>query len=179
MTEHLQDKGPFKGKGALGLDISEFAAIEEWQQLVSAFHNLRDAQDRIVDLERFRSKLREMADHTITSFNNAYPSARLRLVKSPDRSNTYLRWRLLNRELSNPRTELDSEHAKLILESLPANVARDWFRFEEYRIQINYYMALVVYEFHRTNDHVDRLIALRKLRQKYSLKEPSKSRDKT
>jgi len=178
VTEHLPDKGPFKGKGALALDIAVFDDITDWRELVTAFRSLKEAQDRLAELASFRERLRTMANAIVESFNFSYPSARLRLCRSPDRANTYLRWRHASRELNMARTELDSREAEKIVAQLPPQVARDWFRFEEYRLQINYYMALVVYEFHRTSDHIDRLVALRRLRATYSLKAPAKSRAK-
>lgn len=178
MTQHPADKGPFKGKGALALDIAVFDDISDWRELVTAFRNLKDAQDRLACLSNFRERLRAMATSIVDSFNFTYPSARLRLCRSPDRANTYLRWRHTSRKLNMARTDLDNAEAEKIVAQLPPQVARDWFRYEEYRLQINYYMALVVYEFHRTTDHVDRLVALRKLRSTYSLKAPAKSRDK-
>ena len=126
-----------------------------------------------------RDRLRHLATLMVESFNFSYPSARLRLVKSPDRANTYLRWRHASRALNVARTELDHVDAQRIIATLPPAVARDWLRYEAYRLQLNYYMALVVYEYHRTRDHIARVVALRKLRQQYSPKAPPKGREKT
>lgn len=179
VTAHAPDKGPFKGKGALALDLTAFDEISDWRELVTAFRNLKDAQDRLGRLTTFRERLRVIATSVVDSFSHSYPSARLRLCRSPDRANTYLRWRHSSRKLNMARTELDSPEAEKIIGQLPPQVARDWFRYEEYRLQVNYYMALVVYEYHRTSDHVERLVALRKLRKTHSLKAPPKSRDKS
>ncbi len=164
MTGYVSDKRPFKGKGAIALDIDVINELSDWRDLVTAFRSINDAQARRSGLEIFRERLRAMATSMIASFNSSYPSARLRLCRSPDRSNTYLRWRLTLRDHNMARTELDSSEAMIIVAQLPADVARDWLRYEEYRIQLNYFMALAVYECQRTSHHIERLQALKQMR---------------
>lgn len=174
VTDDAGHKRPFKGKGAVS--SGALAEIEDWRTLPRPFRSLTDARRHLADIEARRDRLKGLAQAMLDSFKAAYPSARLSLCRSPDRSHTLLRWRHTARHLNMARSELDRPAASAILAELPEAVRRDWIRYEEYRVHLNLYVSLTVYEIDRTRMHIEALTRLRQLRSRYPKTAPEKRR---
>lgn len=134
-------------------EIANLQSLKDLQQLGLSIKNARQILD---DAQYARSKYKAMSIDLINQWKLTYPNALIHLALDKDRSLTYLRWRLRERQYSGARVDLTHELVRDAMDELPREVAEDWIRFDELRITINLYHAKLTYEALRLKDYIDR-----------------------
>ena len=114
-----------------------------------------------------RERIRQAADDLIDWFDSQQPDSPVYLVKSPDRANTYLRWRF--RELMDRRrTELSSDTVIRVLTSLTSSDVNSFLDAEFVRLQLNQFFSINTYALDRLRDFVIHSETLSSLRRRFT-----------
>lgn len=123
-----------------------------------------DASRRLQELEAYRAELNATVHALIKEFRAQYPKGTvpLYLVRSPDKSNTPIRWRLASRV--GPRAELDCPDIKRLVRQMSPAVRNNWLEYEYVRIKLNYVLATTFYELERLRTYLARKAAWRSLK---------------
>ena len=122
-----------------------------WKNL--PMDGVRQAQARLTSLEAREAELKGMAINLMREFRTDYPAGTTEayITRSPDKSQTPLRWRL---SPSTPhgarrRIEITSPEGEIVLEKLCSEDRQRWLAFERWRLHINCSLAPVSYEIAR------------------------------
>ena len=158
------DPTPFKGKGQHTQSLGAICSLNRWPELAQFFTRSIDARARRAEIERARQRLKALGREMVEDFRRTHPRAPFYLCRSPDRANTFLRWRFASPRRAMARSELGDPELSQLLAALPQDARNDILRYEEYRTNLNYLFALLTYECGRLDDHVQRLEVLRQLR---------------
>ena len=168
--------GPsFKGKGAekgpKGRDLVQ-ALDRSQSDCVEACDiprlSVADAKRQILIKRMSRERIRDAALTLIQQFSERNPDAMLQLVRSPDRSNTFLRWRF-RATSDRRRTELGADDAIRILGLLPQPDVLEYFDFEYMRLHINLAFATCTYDMARLENFVALRQSLDNLRRRFGM----------
>lgn len=151
----------FKGKGQrtggqndIGFwpnHIEQVALLEKWDEAV--FVEVDTAASSLdagtMSLERIRHLALRLADE----FKQAWPNSPILLMRSPDRANTFLRWRL-RFGANRGRIEIYSEAGQSILADQSPSFIDYVYHTEAWRIRLNFSIAVAQYSCARLQDFV-------------------------
>jgi hypothetical protein len=114
---------------------------------------IRQAQARLAALEAREIELKGMALDLMREFRTDYPAGTTQayITRSPDKSQTPLRWRLspATPRAARRRIEITSPEGEIVLEKLCSEDRQRWLAFERRRLHINCSLAPVSYEIAR------------------------------
>jgi hypothetical protein len=131
---------------------------ETQERLAGGSDGIETAKARLETLEDRVERLRRQALELVQDFRGRYPegSVPAYITRSPDKSLTPLRWRVLPAESkgSRRRIEITGAEGEAILRRLPAADREIWLDFERRRLDVNTALATASYELARLRAYV-------------------------
>ena len=116
--------------------------------------SIRSAQIELQRLRLARDELRSLGLRLADEFSARQPRAPVYLVRSPDRANTFLRWRY-RKLYDRKRCELSTIETQATLRELPATLRGDILATEYWRVRLNYTLSTQTYVLTRLQGFLD------------------------
>lgn len=137
---------------------------KKWRKEIGFNLSLNEVKLRIFDLEVKRDQLKNLTKELLVYWSECFPrsSVPIYLTQVSDRSLTVLRWRR-SKTHSNKASQvmLDEDTVQFFYRDDQRELL---FKFESLRIDLNYKLAMVLYEIQRLqsfSDDADNLVSLR------------------